>query len=671
MEIINNTILKKIEQLCGNVDDSILVSLLLLRQLSQNGSLSSPLTNNNTKQMGYHLWEIILANQESNYLSSITRALTLVESLFPFVRKLIVQNERQTVEESVLKQLIYLLSDASINDLSSADIYENLLQKKVYKDHITSSFQDFYTPKSVAQCLATFLDPDQGTAYDPCCGSGALLFAVQRYSEQNLKLYGQTQDDDSYLQSQINLLLHGIHVDLGKEATNTLLDDQHKNKKFDYIIANPPFNSANWFNDNTTFCDDRWRFGLPPRSNANFAWLQHILSHLGPNGRAAVILPNGTLTTQTYREAVIREAIIQNKLIEAIIALPAGLFYSTKVPCCIWLLTNTEKKSDEVLFIDTVLMTPAIKKEITSVQVDQLKELIDKHRQGKLRTSTRWYGLASLETIKKNGFILSPNLYTTVSRPGAVEVRKEYEKLTEVIDKLSMLSIDETVLSSIVSWRNVDIAKSWEKATLLEIYDVFGGVIKSKDSFGKGFPVLDVKTVIHSPYMPNHFASYVDVTEEEKIKYGIEYGDILLNRTSETIKELACCCVALEKQNAVYSNFIKRLRPRDRQIIDPLYASCYFRSEVYRWEIENVSTVYTTYASIDNKKLSKIAVYFPDAEMQQKIGSTLFEVFQYQKQCSDKLQKKLLKEFDRLLIQQYITYPILCIQNKEGDYQCR
>ena len=171
--------------------------------------------------------------------------------------------------------------------------------------------------------------------------------------------------------------------------------------------------------------------------------------------------------------------------------------------------------------------------------------------------------------------------------------------------------------------------------------------------------------------MPDSLSLYVDVTEEEKIKYGIKYGDVFLNRTSETVKELACCCVSLEDQAAVYGNFVKRLRPWGKQIVDPFYISCYFRSEIYRWEVENVSTVYTTYASIDNRKLSKISVYFPDAGMQQKIGRTLYEVFQFQKQCSDKLQKELLKEFDRLLIQQYITYPILRIYNKDGEYQCR
>jgi len=670
--IIQKKMEKEMEQLCEHIDDSILFSLLLIRQLSQEDiSLPFYLTESDFQQIRYHLWDIVWTNQEGDYISSITRALSLIESQFPFVHKLIDQMKKQNVKEDSLRQLISLVSNISAYNLPLVSIYESYLRKKFPMHKTTAALGDFYTPQSIAQCLATMLAPDQGTVYDPCCGSGALLYAAQRFSKHTLKLYGQTQDEDSYLLSQMSLILYGIYVDLGKTAANTLLDDQHKNKKFDYIIANPPFNSTNWFQDNTLFFDDRWCFGIPPHSNANFAWLQHILSHLSPNGRAAVILPNGTLTTQTGREAGIREAMIRNKLVEAIITLPEGLFYHTKVPCCIWLLTNTDLKREDILFIDAVRMTPAIKREIMSVHVAQLKERIDEYRQGNLHTCTEWYGVASLETIEKNGFLLSPNLYTVVSRPKAVEVRKEYEKLIELIDKLSVLPMDEDILSSIVAWKNMDAAKSWEKADLPEIYDVFGGVTKSKGAFGKGFPVLDVKTVIHTPYVPESFSLYVDVTEEERKKYGIRYGDVFLNRTSETIKELACCCVALEDQDAVYSGFIKRLRPCGKQTIDPLYAACFFRSEIYRWEVEDVTTVYTTYASIDNKKLSKIAVYFPDIEMQKKIGSILFEVFQFKKQCSDELQRKLLEEFDRLLIQQYITYPILCIQNKEGDDLCK
>lgn len=546
-----------------------------------------------------------------------------------------------------------------------------VIQKKIFKYRNTAPARNFYTPKSIAQCLAVLLEPSEGKIYDPCCGSGALLSAAQMYSRQNLKLYGQAQEEEAYLLSQIDLISKGIYADLGREPANALLNDQHADKKFDYIIANLPFNSANWFADHAVFYDDRWRFGVPPCSNANFAWLQHILSHLDINGRAAAILPNGTLTTQIYKEAAIREAIIRNNLVEAVIALPPGLFYSTKVPCCIWLLTNAERKCSEVLFVDTAYMNPVIKGDISSAQIEQLKEIVSRHRQGKLHDCTEWYGTASLETMEQNGFLLSPNLYTAVLRPGSSEIRKGYKDLIETIDELSALPIDETVLLEVISWKNAEVPKYWEKAGLLQIYGVFGGVTKSKSFFGKGTPLLDVKTVVHSPYMPEGFDSYVDVTEAEKMKYSIKCGDVLINRTSETIKELACCCVALKNQDAVYSSFIKRLRPCDGQIIDPLYASGYFRSEIYRWEVENVSTVFTTYASIDNKKLSRIAVYFPDLETQKKIGSTLYEVFRLQKQCPDELQRRLLGKFEKLLIQQYITYPVLCIQNKDGDYQCR
>lgn len=671
MKYLNNTILEKIEKICGHMDESILFSLLLLRHLSQDTSSHPALTRINAEQTDGRLWEIILANQANTYMASITKALSAVEPLFPCVHTLIGKNVKQPVREEELQQLICLLSDISPDDLPCIVIFENHLGKKHPSSSAASSCGDFYTPKSIAQCLSIFLDPVGGTVYDPCCGSGSLLFAAQAYSKRNLALYGQTQDEASYLRSQIYSILNGMYIDLGREPANTLLKDQHKDKKFDYIITNPPFNHANWCNGGSCLYDDKWLFGIPPRSNANFAWLQLIISHLKPGGRAAVILPNGSLTTQIYSEAAIREAMIKSNLIEAIIALPPGLFYSTKVPCCIWLLTNGGQEHKEILFIDAAHMKPAIKKDIAPEHMERLEKLLGKYRQGNPGGSAEWYGTASLETITKNEFVLSPNLYTAIPRPEPSEIRKGYKKLLEVIDKLSIMPVDETLLSSIVAWKNANMAKCWEKTGLLQIYHASGGVTKSKSFFGKGTPLLDVKTVIHSPYMPGRFSSSVEVTEDEKIKYGIKYGDVLLNRSSETIKELACCCVALENYDAVYGGFMKRLRPRNDQAPEPLYAACYFRSEIYRWAVEKVSTVFTTYATINNQKLSKIDIYFPDIETQKKIGRTVFDVFHYRKQCSDELQKHLLKEFERLLIQQYITYPILCIQNKDGDNQCR
>lgn len=642
MEKMNISIQKQMEQLWEYVDDSILASLLLIRQLIQDGKAQPLFSAEVDSGESCCLEEILSDSCERDCMSAITKTLTLLKPRFPFVERLIEQNEKKKMEEDVLRKLVCLLSDVSADDLPSALIYENYLKRKVPVCNTASG--DFYTPKNIVQCLAALLDSRYGTIY---------------------------QDEESYMRTQIDLILNGLYVDLGEVPANTLQDDQHKDKKFDYILANPPFNSANWCDGYQRYSDCGWRYGVPPHSNANFAWLQHILCHLKLNSRAAVILPNGTLTTQISREVIIRKSIVEDNLVEAIITLPPGLFDSTKIPCCIWLLQNTHRKTDEILFVDAAHMRPEITKEITSAHIEQLMDLLDRHRQGELHGSTEWYGVASLDTIKQNEFILSPNLYISVSRPGTAEIRGEYEKFIKVIDEISALPVEEAVLASIVEWKDIEAAKFWQKANLLELYSVFGGVTKRKDSFGKGCPLLDVKSVIHYPYVPDGIAVCVDVTEEEKEKYSIKYGDIFLNRTSETIKELACCSVATKDQDVVYSGFLKRLRPSGEHIMNPFYAICYFSSQIYRWEIEKVSTVYTTYASMDNRKLSKIMIYYPNEEMQKRIGGTMYTVFQYRQKCSDVALENLLKEFERMLIQQHITYPILCIQNKEGDYQCR
>ena len=398
---------------------------------------------------------------------------------------------------------------------------------------------DYYTPRAVAQCLASLLDPCQGSVYDPCCGSGALLWAAQQQGKGQLKLYGQTQDQESFLLSQINLILHGTHADLGREAANTLTNDLHKHRTFDYILANPPFHLRDWFQDHSVFQDQRWLFCVPPRSNANFAWLQHIFSHMNSNGRAAVILPNGTLTTETYREAAIREAIAQSRRIEAVISLPPGLFYGTKVPCCIWLLANREPPVEKILFVDAQRMEPRPGREFTSVHAQVLKDLVSRHRRGELGTRTSWYAAASLEEAARNGWVLSPNLYTEVSRPGEASLQKGWLRLQRVMEELSSLPADERLSAVLEQWKNRIPGGCWKKALLPELFWIFGGVAKQKQAFGRGIPVLDVKTVIRSPYVPDALSSLVEVDQEEQERYSIKRGDVFLNRTSETIQELA------------------------------------------------------------------------------------------------------------------------------------
>ncbi|MDR2296671.1 MAG: N-6 DNA methylase [Clostridiales Family XIII bacterium] len=544
--------------------------------------------------------------------------------------------------------------------------YEDFLKKKTRLSPGASG--DFYTPMNVAQCIGALLNPTGGSLYDPCCGSGVMLSgASQRMSKDaSFALYGQAQDSESQEILKMNSVLHGADIDLGSRAACTLTDDQHPGKLFDYIIANPPFNLSGWYDGyGSVYGDSRWHYGIPPRSNANFAWLQHVLSHLKEDGRAAVLMPNGSLTGRVADESRIREAIVRDGKVEGIIAFPAGLFYSTKVSFCLWLLNNN-RDCDKILLVDAEKLEPKIKKTVSAQNVENLVTIVDDYRRGNLKEDrTETFAVVTLEELAQKEYILSPNLYTSVKYLESSVIRANISRLPECINALRLLSADESLLADLTQWERLDMVSTWRKAPLSDLYEIFGGLSKNKEAFGQGQALLDVKTIIRHPFLPDNLHARVRVSKEEAAKYNIKYGDVLLNRTSETNDELACCCVAAKDSEAVYASFVKRLRPVDNKTIYPLYAAGYFRSAAYRREIDNVSTVFTKYASMDNAKLSKVSFYYPEHAMQKKIGDTLFAVFERLRNNTDIELRSLLMEFARLLIEQYITYPILRLLDSE------
>ena len=353
-------------------------------------------------------------------------------------------------------------------------------------------------------------------------------------------------------------------------------------------------------------------------------------------------------------------------MVEAIITFPAGLFYKTKIPFCVWILDRERRKRKNILLINAEQLEPRIRRTVTEENTNQLLKLINEHRNGGLQGKSSLYAVVTPEEIAEKEYILSPNLYTDTGHTRPITVQKETPRLAACIDALQAALTDEDVLSQLEQWRQGGMGSSWEKMPLLDLYDVFGGLSKAKDSFGQGHPMLDVKTIIRHPFVPDSLAAHVQVSEKELSKYGIKYGDIFLNRTSESVKELAHCSVATKDYRAVYTGFAKRLRPKNGRVIYPPYAAGYFRSAVYRKEIMDVSTVFTTRASIDNHKLSKLSIYYPTWELQCKIGDTLLAV--YQTLQRDKKQKwyLLLERFQELLIEQTVTYPIICFFDMEG-----
>ncbi len=222
---------------------------------------------------------------------------------------------------------------------------------------------EFYTPACIVRLLVRLIQPFTGTVYDPCCGSGGMFVQSLRFVEAHgghagrIRVFGQESNPTTWRMAQMNLALHGLTGDLGPEAADTLHQDLHPGLRADHVLANPPFNISRWGADSLRD-DPRWVHGPPPDSNANFAWLQHILHHLGPRGTAGVVLANGSLTAMTSGEGALRRALIEADRVEAIVALPDRLFYATQIPACLWILARGKgsdphrDRSGEVLFID-------------------------------------------------------------------------------------------------------------------------------------------------------------------------------------------------------------------------------------------------------------------------------------------------------------------------------
>lgn len=642
-------------RLVSGTDPDVLNCLLLIKYIcttpDEEQCWSKAIKCNN----GETLWNVIVqeaSKADGHIFSAIKYAIDQITPNLLFASNLAERLCAIAVDEYALKDIVHLLSNIVDNDTLS-NVFEYNLAREVWTD--SSKSGDFYTPKQVVQLMTELLGIEHGgKVYDPCCGSGAMLCGVAlSHPGKKLLLYGQTLNQKSFSICQMNLMLHGLSADLGKCPANTLMEDMHADQYFDYILTNPPFNSSDWCENDTAIWNAHWLYGLPPRKNANFAWLQHIISHLSPDGCAVTLLPNGTLTTQNLAERKIREQILLDGWIEAILALPAGLFYGTKIPCCAWII-NKSSARDTVLFVDA--------RQLDLLGQQEGKKILDilcQYRNGKQLKTTEWYAVASIAEIAQKHYVLSPNLYTLPKELSLPSLEQISEEFNTSVDILCNRIPTSPLCESIKKWKTKSVPKDWNEVYLSDLYNIFGGVCAKKDAFGRGTPMVDVKTVIHHMFLPETLPACVELPDGAAPKYYIKCGDVLLNRTSETIEELACCSVALKDQDAVYGAYLKRLRPIKDDRVDPRYIAAYFRSKIYRQEIERVSFVYTTRASINLHQLSMIRLYYPSMTWQCAIGETLSSVIRFSQKHQDKEIDELINRFIEVFIEKFITYPIL------------
>lgn len=308
---------------------------------------------------------------------------------------------------------------------------------------------EFYTPASVVKTLVAILKPFENCrVYDPCCGSGGMFVQSARFIEEHsgrrdaISVYGQESNSDTWKMAKINMAIRGISADFGKHHADTFHNDLHKTLKADFILANPPFNLSGWGQEKLQE-DVRWKFGTPPAGNANFAWIQHMIHHLAPNGKIGLVLANGAVSSQQSGEGDIRRNIIEADLVEGIVALPTQLFYSVTIPVTLWFISKDKKQKGKTLFIDARKMGTMIDRkhrDFSDEDIARLADTFTTFQNGTLEDVKGFCAVATTEDIAKQDYILTPGRYV-----GIEEQEEDSEPFDEKMKRLT------TELSSLFS----------------------------------------------------------------------------------------------------------------------------------------------------------------------------------------------------------------------------
>ncbi|MEU3762356.1 type I restriction-modification system subunit M [Streptomyces albogriseolus] len=371
------------------------------------------------------------------------------------------------VDQKRLGELVDLISDARFG--GSGDKPAQDLLGEVY-EYFLGNFAraegkrggEFYTPSSVVRLIVEILEPYEGRVYDPACGSGGMFVQAAKFieahqgSKSNISVYGQELNERTWRLAKMNLAIHGIDGNLAARWGDTFADDKHADLKADFVMANPPFNIKDWARDET---DPRWKYGVPPKNNANYAWLQHMISKLGEKGTAGIVLANGSMSSQASGEGEIRQALIEADLVACMVALPSQLFRTTQIPACLWFLSKDKSpqgarrlddRRGKILFIDARAMGEMADRTERVFTETDLRKIADAYHAWRGTASAREAGLtyedvpgfcysADLEKVREHGYVLTPGRYVgavAVEEEGAKVVAERISKLTEELYEL-------------------------------------------------------------------------------------------------------------------------------------------------------------------------------------------------------------------------------------------
>jgi type I restriction enzyme M protein len=342
---------------------------------------------------------------------------------------------RPNLDKAALGGLIDLIGNIAIGDAAAKSkdllgrVYEYFLGE--FANAEGKKGGQFYTPKSIVRIMVEMIEPYKGRVFDPACGSGGMFIMSEKFVESHkgniddISIYGQESNQTTYRLCRMNLAIRGIDGSQVKWNTEgSFLNDLHKDLKADFVLANPPFNDSDW-SGQLLQNDPRWQYGTPPASNANYAWLQHMIYHLSPKGVMACVLANGSLSSQTNNEGEIRKTLIENDLVDCIVALPKQLFYNTGIPACIWFISRKRagngdrKRTGEILFIDASevgFMADSTHREFAPEDITKISNTYHEWRKhnGRYDDIKGFCKSANIEEITKHNFVLTPGRYVGI-----------------------------------------------------------------------------------------------------------------------------------------------------------------------------------------------------------------------------------------------------------------
>ncbi|WOB11096.1 class I SAM-dependent DNA methyltransferase [Piscinibacter gummiphilus] len=378
-------------------------------------------------------WEALRASaKQADIGKRIDNALSLVEAENPKLKGILDKRfARAQLPDGKLGELVDLVSTIGFGSTAGeardilGQVYEYFLG--MFANAEGKRGGQFYTPRSIVKTLVAVLAPHHGKVYDPCCGSGGMFVQSEEFIEAHggklgdVAIYGQEANPTTWRLAAMNLAIRGIDFNLGRSHADSFTNDQFPDLRAEFILANPPFNISDWWHASLTG-DARWVYGDPPQGNANYAWLQHMLHHLAPHGRAGIVLANGSMSSSQSGEGQIRAAMVEADVVEVMVALPGQLFFNTQIPACLWFLTKHKRaRPGEVLFIDARKLATMISR----VQCELSDEVIERIA----GTVAAWRGEAGakayedvagfcrsvrLAEIAEHGHVLTPGRYVGV-----------------------------------------------------------------------------------------------------------------------------------------------------------------------------------------------------------------------------------------------------------------